>query len=111
VRELARNSAISKRGADFIELVVAPQFEKLAARQHVDALESALQSALNRQLSLVVTVSSDNPLGTPSQQKKKANEVREREIKAELEHDPNVRALRAEFDATIEEVSVRTNGK
>jgi len=107
VRELARNSALSKRGEDTIELVIAPQFEKLAARQHVDALEVALRNKLNRKLSLIVTVGGDNSLKTPSQQKSAADAVRERKIRAQLEDDPNIRTLRKEFDATIEAVSVR----
>ena len=111
VRELARNSAIIVQDDRVIELVVAPQFEKLAARRHVDALQRALRAKLGRELTLTVTIERDDSLTTPSQQQVAADAERKRQVEAELEHDPNVQAMRAAFDATIEEVSVRTGSE
>jgi hypothetical protein len=43
-RELARNSALAAYDGRRVELLVAPQFEKLAQPRHVDALQRALAS-------------------------------------------------------------------
>ena len=111
VRELARNSAIATQSERVIELIIAPQFEKLAASRHVDALQAALREKLGRDLSLKVTVERDDSLTTPSQQQVAADAKRRRQVEAELEHDPNVQAMRTAFDATIEEVSVKTGSE
>ena len=111
VRELARNSAIIVHDDQVIELVVAPQFEKLAARRQVDALQTALRAKLGRELTLTVTIERDDSLTTPSQQQVAADAERKRQVEAELEHDPNVQAMRVAFDATIEEVSVATGSE
>ncbi len=108
VRELARNSAILAQDDQVIELVIAPQFERLAATRHVDALQAALRVKLGREVTLKVTIERDDSLTTPSQHQVAADAERMRQVEAELEHDPNVQAMRTAFDATIEEVSVTT---
>ena len=49
----------------------------------------------------------DDSLTTPSQLALAANEERQRKAEAEMESDPNVKAMRDAFDATIEDVSAR----
>ncbi len=106
-RELARNSAVAARDGTRIELVVSPQFEKLAQRRHVETLQAALAGRYGQDFHLSVRTAEDSGLMTPSEQRSAAAEQRQREAEAEIESDPNVRALRDNFGATIEDVSAR----
>ena len=107
VRELARNSAFASFENGVVELVIAPQFEKLAARRHVESLQAALGKQLGRNIVVRLNVARDDSLTTPSQLALAANEERQRKAEAEMENDPNVKAMRDAFDATIEDVSAR----
>ena len=107
VRELARNSALASFEDGVVELVIAPQFEKLAARRHLESLQAALGKQLGRNIVVRLNVARDDSLTTPSQLALAANEERQRKAEAEMESDPNVKAMRDAFDATIEDVSAR----
>ena len=106
-RELARNSALAQFDGRRLDLVIAPQFEKLAARRHVDTLQAALTEKFASEMVVNVTVGSDTQLSTPSQQQLAAGVERQRRAEADIEADPTVRALRDVFSATIEDVSGR----
>jgi len=106
-RELARNSAVAHFDGRRLDLIIAPQFEKLAARRHVDTLQAALADKYAGEIIINVTVGTDASLSTPSQQQLAAAEERQRRAEADIEADPNVRALRDAFGATIEDVSGR----
>ena len=106
-RELARNSAVAQFDGRRLDLVIAPQFEKLAARRHVDTLQAALAEKFASPMVVNVTVGSDAHLNTPSQQQLAASLERQRRAEADIDADPNVRALRDAFSATIEDVSGR----
>ncbi len=106
-RELARNSAVAQFDGRRLDLVIAPQFEKLAARRHVDTLQAALADKYSGEFVINVTVSSEPGLSTPSQQQLAAAAEKQRRAEAEIDADPNVRALRDAFGATIEDVSGR----
>ena len=45
-RELARNSALAHFDGHIVQLVVAPQFERLVAQRHIETLQTALAEAL-----------------------------------------------------------------
>jgi DNA polymerase-3 subunit gamma/tau len=107
VRELARNSALIGFDGRRAELMVAPQFEKLAARRHVEALQAALAQALGCAVQVEVGVGLAERPSTPSEQDVAAAAERQRQAEAQIEGDPNVQALRQAFDATIEDVSSR----
>ena len=107
MRELARNSALAAFENGVVELLIAPQFEKLAARRHVETLQAALGKKLGRDIIVRLSLARDDSLTTPSQLALAANEERQKKAEAEMENDPNVKAMRDAFDATIEDVSVR----
>ena len=107
VRELARNSALATFENGVVELLIAPQFEKLAARRHIETLQAALGKKLGRDIIVRLSLARDDSLTTPSQLALAANEERQKKAEAEMENDPNVKAMRDAFDATIEDVSVR----
>ncbi len=106
-RELARNSAVAQFDGRRLDLVIAPQFEKLAARRHVETLQVALAEKFASPMVVNVTVGGDAHLSTPSQQQLAASTERQRRAEADIDADPNVRALRETFSATIEDVSGR----
>ncbi len=106
-RELARNSAITQFDGRRLELIIAPQYEKLAARRHVDTLQAALADKYSGEIVVHVTVGTDVNLSTPSQQQLAAAGERQRRAEADIDADPNVRALRDAFGATIEDVTGR----
>ena len=60
-RELARNSAVAAFDGRRLELVVAPQFEKLAQRRHIDNLAAALGSARGSEVVVEVRVEAEVP--------------------------------------------------
>ncbi len=106
-RELARNSAVTSFDGRRVDLVIAPQFEKLAARRHVETLQAALTEKFASPMVVNVSVGNDAQLSTPSQQQIAADAERQRRAEADIDADPNVQALRDTFGATIEDVTVR----
>ncbi|MGE0483784.1 MAG: DNA polymerase III subunit gamma/tau [Gammaproteobacteria bacterium] len=106
-RELARNSALAGYDGRALELVIAPQFEKLAQRRHVDNLQTALAEHLGHAVRIEVRVDAGGELQTPSQQRSAEQAERQRQAELTIDGDPHVQALRATFDATIEDVSAR----
>jgi len=106
-RELARNSALVGHSGEAIELAIAPQFEKLAQRRHVETLEGALAAHLGHPVRVSVRVDNAGSGLTPTQQRNAEAAERQREAEATIDGDPHVRALRDTFDAVVEDVSAR----
>ncbi len=106
-RELARNSALVAHSGEAIELAIAPQFEKLAQRRHVETLEGALAAHLGHPVRVSVRVDDAGAGITPTQQRNAEAAERQREAEATIDGDPHVRALRDTFDAVVEDVSAR----
>ncbi len=106
-RELARNSALASFDGALLKLVVAPQYERLAAQRLVETLQNALVAALACPLRVTVTVAQGDGLTTPSEQQLAAAAARQRRAETEIGSDPNVLALQHAFGATIEDVSSR----
>ena len=106
-RELARNSALARFDNGVVELVIAPQFERLAQRRHIDTLQGALTAHLGGDIRVDVRIEHAEQLQTPSQQRGAEAEQRQRDAEASIANDPHVRVLRETFDATIEDVSAR----
>ncbi|MGR8921834.1 MAG: DNA polymerase III subunit gamma/tau C-terminal domain-containing protein, partial [Gammaproteobacteria bacterium] len=106
-RELARNSAVRAFDGRRLELVVQPQYEKLAQRRHVDTLAAALGRLRGTDVVVEVQVEAGSTLATPSEQRSAEAARRQREAEAEIDGDPNVAVLRDRFGATVEDVSTR----
>ena len=106
-RELARNSALAARRDAVFELVIAPQFEKLAQRRHVETLESALGTRIGTPARVNVTIAERDDLRTPSEQRSEEAAARQQQAEATIADDPLVKNLQNTFDATIENVSAR----
>ena len=106
-RELARNSALAARRDAVFELVIAPQFEKLAQRRHVETLEAALGAQIGTPARVNVTIAERDDLRTPSEQRNDEAAARQQAAEAIIADDPLVKNLQNTFDATIENVSAR----
>mgnify|MGYP000844131330 CR=1 FL=1 len=106
-RELARNCALAARDGVAFELVVAPQFDKLAHRRHIESLQSALGKYFGCDARVNVRVAAETGLMTPSEQRSAAELARQQEAEAAIDADPKIQALRDTFGATIEDVSAR----
>lgn len=106
-RELGRNSALAGSDGRVFELVIAPQFEKLAQRRHIESLRAALAKHCGAEVIINLRIEATAGLVTPSEQRSADEAQRQREAEAVIESDPNVQALRETFGATIEDVSTR----
>ncbi|MEQ8663393.1 MAG: DNA polymerase III subunit gamma/tau, partial [Gammaproteobacteria bacterium] len=81
-RELARNSALVSCAGEVIELAIAPQFDRLAQRRHVETLEGALAAHLGHAVHLNVRVADNGAHQTPTQQRSAEATARQREAEA-----------------------------
>lgn len=103
-RELARNSAVNEFEGTALELVVQPQFEKLAQQRHIDSLSAALEQHFARSIKLRVLIRSEARTQTPSAEREAERQAQQRAAEQTIEADPNVQLLRDKFGAEIETV-------
>ncbi|MCC6201811.1 MAG: DNA polymerase III subunit gamma/tau [Gammaproteobacteria bacterium] len=105
VRELAKRCAWTSFGAGELCLAVDPQFvySKATETRLADALRAQLGASVRVQFRISAEAAPDTPIA------RDAAERRERLRQAEqaLEQDEVVRALQADFGASIEEVTVK----
>jgi DNA polymerase-3 subunit gamma/tau len=108
VRQLADSCDLKSNAGGAWQLVVPPDKEHLNTQQLRTRLENALREQYGRDLKLTISV------GTPSRptpaEARRANEsARVREAREVIETDPNIKALQAAFDATLEPDSIRSS--
>jgi DNA polymerase-3 subunit gamma/tau len=106
VRELARHCALESFDGRAVALALAPQHENLSRERQVRGLEQALRDCLQREVTVRVRIAA-GPLATPARQQSDAEQSRQVEAARQIDADPAVRALRDQFDATIERVTPR----
>jgi hypothetical protein len=81
--------------------------EHLNTQQLRTRLETALREQHGRDLRLTITVG--QPLRpTPSDVRRSNESARMRDARESIESDPNVKALQAAFDATLEPDTIRS---
>ena len=74
----------------------------------VERLEAALREQYGRELRLAVTVGKpERP--TPAELRRANESARMREAREAIESDPNIKALQAAFEATLEPDSIRSS--
>jgi uncharacterized protein (DUF1697 family) len=82
--------------------------EHLNTQQLRARLEAALREQFGRDLRLAITVG--QPLRpTPAEMRRTNESARMREARETIEGDPNVKAVQAAFDATLEPDSIRSS--
>ena len=92
-----------------IKLLLDPEGEHYRTQMMEDKLVQALSTYFGQPLRLEFTVGSTAALNTPARQMKAAAEDRVQNARASIESDPNVRAMRDIFGATVTPDSIRPN--
>ena len=107
-RQLADSCALASNAGGAWQLVVPADKEHLNTQQLRTRLEAALREQHGRDLRLMITVGQP-PRPTPAEVRHANESVRMREAREAIETDPNVKAVQAAFDATLEPDSIRSS--
>jgi DNA polymerase III subunit gamma/tau len=108
VRQLADSCDLKSSAGGAWQLVVPVEKEHLNTQQLRTRLEAALREQYGRDIKLSVTVG--QPARPTPAELRRANESgRMREARETIEADPNVKAMQATFDATLEHDSIRSS--
>jgi DNA polymerase-3 subunit gamma/tau len=106
-RQLADNCDLQSAAGNAWQLVLPADKAHLNTQQLRSRLEAALREHLGRDLKLsIVTGTPARP--TPAELRRANENERMREAREAIENDPNVRAVQAAFDATLEPDSIRS---
>jgi DNA polymerase-3 subunit gamma/tau len=106
-RQLADNCDLLSSSGGAWQLVMPPDKEHLNTQQLRSRLESALKEQFGRDLRLTITAGKP-PRPTPADVRKANENERMREAREAIEGDPNVKAVQAAFEATLEADSIRS---
>ena len=90
------------------QLVVPADKEHLNTQQLRARLEAALREQFGRDLKLSISVGQPSRL-TPAEVRRANESARMREAREAIEQDPNVKAVQAAFEATLEADSIRSS--
>jgi DNA polymerase-3 subunit gamma/tau len=107
VRQLAAHCTFHGRHGNVVKLTLDPEGEHYRTAMMEDKLAQALTTFYGQPVRLEFTVSSSAAANTPARQMKAAAEDRVQQARASIETDPNVRAMRDIFGATVTPDSIR----
>jgi DNA polymerase-3 subunit gamma/tau len=106
-RQLADSCDLKSNAGGAWQLVVPADKEHLNTQQLRARLEAALREQYGRDSKLSIAVGQP-PRATPAEVRRSNESARAREAREAIEADPNVKALQAAFDATLEPDSIRS---
>ena len=106
VKELAAHSTFAGRQGNKVQLVLDADGEHFRRPQLEEKLVQALSAYFGEPVRLELSVA-DRALDTLARQQKAAADDRVQQARAAIESDPNVRAMRDMFGATVTPDSVR----
>ena len=106
VKELAAHSTFTGRQGNKVQLVLDADGEHFRRPQLEEKLAQALSAYFGEPVRLELSVA-DRALDTLARQQKAAADDRVQQARAAIENDPNVRAMRDMFGATVTPDSVR----
>jgi DNA polymerase III subunit gamma/tau len=106
VKELAAHTTLSGKQGNKVQLVLDADGEHFRRPQLEEKLAQALSAYFGEPVRLELSVA-DRALDTLARQQKAAADDRVLQAKAAIENDPNVRAMRDMFGATVQPDSVR----
>jgi DNA polymerase III subunit gamma/tau len=107
-RQLADSCDLKSNAGGAWQLVVPADREHLNTQQVRTRLEAALREQYGRDLRLSVAVGQP-ARATPAELRRENESERMREARETIESDPNVKAMQAAFDATLEHDSIRSS--
>jgi DNA polymerase-3 subunit gamma/tau len=106
VKELAAHTTFTSRQGNKVQLVLDTDGEHFRRPQLEEKLAQALSAYFGEPVRLELSVA-DRALDTLARQQKAAADDRVQQARAAIENDPNVRAMRDMFGATVTPDSVR----
>jgi DNA polymerase-3 subunit gamma/tau len=106
VKELAAHTTFTGRQGNKVQLVLDADGEHFRRPQLEEKLAQALSAYFGEPVRLELSVA-DRALDTLARQQKAAADDRVQQARAAIENDPNVRAMRDMFGATVTPDSVR----
>ena len=107
VRQLAAHCMFISRQGNTVKLSIDADGEHFRTTMIEDRLTQALTAYYGEPVRLEFTVGHGAALNTPARQMKAAAEDRMQTARASIESDPNVRAMREIFGATVTPESIR----
>jgi DNA polymerase III subunit gamma/tau len=107
VRQLAAHCLLLGREGNKVRLALDKDGESFRTAMMEDKLAQALTVHYGEPVRLEFSVGADPAIPTPARQMKAAAEDRMQNARASLENDPNVRAMREIFGATVTPESIR----
>jgi DNA polymerase-3 subunit gamma/tau len=107
-RQLADSCDLVANSGGAWQLVVPAEKEHLSTQQLRTRLEAALREQHGRDLRLTITVGKPGR-PTPAEMRRTNESARVREAREAIEADPNVQAVQAAFEATLEPDSIRSS--
>jgi DNA polymerase-3 subunit gamma/tau len=108
VRQLAAHCALVSKQGNRVHLQLDAAGEHFKTASQEEKLTQALSQYFGEAVRLEFSIESAN-IDTPARQQKAASEERMQNARAAIETDPNVRAMRDIFGATVQPESVRPN--
>jgi DNA polymerase-3 subunit gamma/tau len=106
VKELAAHTSFTGKQGNKVQLVLDADGEHFRRPQLEEKLAQALSAYFGEPVRLELTVA-DRALDTLARQQKAAADDRVQQARAAIENDPNVRAMRDMFGATVQPDSIR----
>jgi DNA polymerase-3 subunit gamma/tau len=108
VRQLAVHCALVGKQGNRVHLKLDAEGEHFRTAAQEDKLAQALSQYYGESVKLEFSVETAN-IDTPARQQKVAAEDRLQNARTAIETDPNVRAMRDIFGATVQPESIRPN--
>jgi DNA polymerase-3 subunit gamma/tau len=107
-RQLADTCDLRSNAGGAWQLVLPAEKEHLNTQQLRTRLEAALREQYGRDLKLSIVLGQPSR-ATPADTRRASETTRMREAREAIENDPNVKAIQAAFDATLEADSIRSS--
>ena len=109
MRELLNNTTLEYIDEKSIRLVLDEACAKLLSKERESALKQTLETHYGRPLQLTVRIGAP-PVATPMQRKMRQRYEEQQAAVAAIDSDPNVQALREQFNARVNPDSIRPAG-
>lgn len=105
VREMAGHCALKEHTQDKVHLTLSPAQEHLLKTTQKDRLQQAIKDRFGAGVKLVITVE-EPEVETPAQQRSRQEQEKQDAAVRSFNDDPNVKALKEMFDASVEPESI-----
>ena len=105
VREMAGHCALKEHSKDKVHLTLSPAQEHLLKTTQKDRLQQAIMERFGENVKLIVTVE-EPEMETPAQQRSREEQEKQEAAVRSFNEDPDVKALKDTFDATVEQESI-----